>query len=204
MEEPVNQTTSKSKKGGGVHWTARVGHWLRRLPVLLARALYKANRRFSVLFPEPGRFTEELGMECWRYLLTHTDFVVYFTMVFDVMWNGSFLATLIPLSLFLWGSISRPQPTHRYWTGLTHYIVALLVMRYFFQFQFLGSFNDPPPPGDPCEHSYLRPGCLTFARFLGIWRYDTSGPIVDMVPDVLVLFALILHRASQQYIGLWG
>eukprot|EP00730_Choanoeca_flexa_P018701 TRINITY_DN9110_c0_g1_i1.p1 TRINITY_DN9110_c0_g1~~TRINITY_DN9110_c0_g1_i1.p1 ORF type:complete len:901 (+),score=178.58 TRINITY_DN9110_c0_g1_i1:368-2704(+) len=120
----------------------------------------------------------------------------------NAIYVGSFLSTMFPLIVLLWATISKPFASYTFWRSFTVLVGIVIVLRYVFRFKFWGSFNAPPPAGDPCEHAYLRDGCLTFARFMGLYRLsDGPGYMWDMVPDILLLVALTVHCSAMKVLG---
>ena len=166
-------------------------------------ALYKVNKHSKLLFiHELAPADVSLLTELRRYLATHTEHLVYLLAFVNAMYVSSFLATLFPLIVLLWATISKPFATYTFWRTLMDMVGGVIVLRYVFRFEFWGQFNAPPPIGDPCENAYLREGCLTFARFVGIWRLnDGPGYLRDMIPDVLLLFVLAIHCAAMKVLG---
>jgi hypothetical protein len=166
-------------------------------------ALFKVNKHSKLLFiHEEAHADVSLRTELRRYLATHTEHLVYAIAFVNAMYVSSFLATLFPLIVLLWATISKPFATYYFWRALMNLVAFVVILRYIFRFEFWGQFNAPPPIGDPCEKAYLRQGCLTFARFVGIWRLDDGpGYLRDMIPDVLLLFVLAIHCAAMKILG---
>eukprot|EP00045_Choanoeca_perplexa_P018139 m.279369 g.279369 ORF g.279369 m.279369 type:complete len:2344 (-) comp17729_c0_seq13:1260-8291(-) len=179
---------------------ASVAEWLRYNSM---HALYKVNKHSKLLFiHETVQADVSLRTELRRYLATHTEHLVYLMAFVNAMYVSSFLATLFPLVVLLWATISKPFATYNFWRALMNLVGVVIILRYIFRFEFWGQFNAPPPVGDPCEDAYLRQGCLTFARFVGIWRLgDGPGYIRDMIPDILLLFVLAIHCAAMKVLG---
>ena len=80
-------------------------------------------------------------------------------------------------------------------------VVQLLIgVKYLFQFQFW-QFNKPSPI---CSNTPLPSSCISFAFILGIIRSATPvGFMSFLVPDILLLFSLFVHKASCIYHGMW-
>lgn len=140
-----------------------------------------------------------------RYCALRTHWVCSILIVTSALVNRDLLAVILPLIMFGWGALSRPFASHRYWTFVLGYACSVLVLRYVFQFTFMGEWNAPVDPRDSCADCYLRSGCLTFARFVGIARNsDGPLPLTFLLPDLMLVVALGIHRAVLQGLGIWG
>jgi hypothetical protein len=88
-------------------------------------------------------------------------------------------------------------------------------VRYFFNFSFWGDFNEPRTSRPGCEDEYFSAGCSYAVRLIGIEREKdaaieaTAGsaaqPVLfsSLVPDLLLLLFLCIHRATLERTGLW-
>jgi hypothetical protein len=73
-------------------------------------------------------------------------------------------------------------------------------VKYLFQFDFWGDFNRTDPN---CAVVDLA-NCMTFANIMGIQRpLDNVSFMSVLVPDVLLLFSLFVHKTSSIYLGIW-
>lgn len=170
--------------------------------------LQEANQPYLPLFGLTAAAAEaetpELSTEVVRALSVRTHWLVFLLVVVNALVWPSLISVLPPVAIFLWAGPSRPVPSFRFWTVLYVYSLGTLMLKYIFQFHFWGEFNAPPDVNDPCHDSYFRPDCLTFARFVGVYRYD-DGPhfMSHLVPNALVVAALSLHRLVLEVLGLW-
>ena len=92
---------------------------------------------------------------------------------------------------------------------------AQIGLRYLFNFSFWGDFNEPRTSERGCEDQYFSDGCAYAVRLIGIEREKDadisvpSGARVDpvilssLVPDLLLLLFLCVHRATLERMGLW-
>lgn len=194
---------------------------LSKAKIAVAQWLREKNQAYLPLFGEsvastslvPGlrspqknmvEFEISLLTELGRAFSVHTHLLVFILLIVNALVRPALLSIIPPLAVFTWGGLSRPFPSFRFWTFLYYYVAGALLLKYIFQFHFWGTFNAPPPPDDPCAQSYFRPDCMTFARFVGIYRSE-SGPafLGDLVPDALALAALALHRLVLESLGIW-
>lgn len=175
----------------------------------MAKDMASFNARYRALFGDDAVYFEEgavpsLIKELLRFFWVRTHWLVYLLVVINALVRPSFLTLIALLAVFLWASLSRPLPSFRFWNTLYIYILSTFVLKYVFQFRFWGKFNAPMAANDPCDGSFMRPGCLTFARFFGIYRVD-DGPHfqLELLADVLLLFGMALHRLALETLGLW-
>lgn len=137
-------------------------------------------------------------------LVAHTDVVCSIMVVFNVCYNANLLAVVYPLMLFMWGTLSRPFPTHRFWQALLYYTEAVILVKYAFQFQFWGTFNDAVSDEASCDTSLQSDQCFTVASAIGITREKTHILfLIHVLPDLLQLVAIFLHRSAQMRLGIW-
>ena len=194
---------------------------LSKARLAVAQWLREQNQAYLPLFGEsvapsslvPGLRSPQKNMvdfeislltELGRAFSVRTHLLVFLLLIVNALVRPALLSIIPPLAVFTWGGLSRPFPSFRFWTTLYYYVAGALLLKYIFQFHFWGAFNAPPPPEDPCAQSYFRPNCMTFARFVGIYRSE-SGPafLGGLVPDALALAALALHRLVLESLGIW-
>ena len=115
-------------------------------------------------------------------LLANTDLLCYALMIVNHMYYASILSIPLPFFVVLWGMLSIPRPTKRFWIAIITYVELVIVVKYVFQFQFI-MFND-------CsyyENEKNNPLCPP--RIIGIERGANST-----VCDLLLLLGLFFHR----------
>lgn len=89
-------------------------------------------------------------------------------------------------------------------------------MRYIFNFTFWGEFNEPMTDQLGCEDEHYSADCSSAVRLFGIERDgDVNLPpasanvitrpvfFLSLVPDLLLLLFLCIHRATLERLGLW-
>ncbi|EGD80710.1 hypothetical protein PTSG_01300 [Salpingoeca rosetta] len=152
--------------------------------------------------PSASKPPPSLSTELYRFWSTHTHVPCYLLLIINVLVESSFLAVLLPLFYFLWGGLVRPFPSIVFWKALTFYSIGTILLKLAFQFEFWGQFN--APAHSECRQSFFNDGCMDFPRFLGIWRYaDTPEFLVDLLPDMLLLLSLFVHRVNLRSLGMW-
>lgn len=116
--------------------------------------------------------------------LSHSEYMVYFLMILNIILNGSFFSLAYAVFLFFWGLLSIPWPTRRFWLVMILYTMVVLVLKYCFQFYDLDARF--------WSVHFDEFGGLYPPRLIGILHQDNFFSLV--VWDVLLLIALLLHR----------
>lgn len=121
-------------------------------------------------------------------LLANTDWLCYALMIINHMYYASVLSAPLPFFVFLWGLLSIPRPTKRFWIAVITYVELVIVVKYILQFQFptKNSFNECKFYGPKSESNPLCP-----PRIIGIERLRDSS-----VCDLVLLLGLFFHRYS--------
>lgn len=124
--------------------------------------------------------------------------------IFNVCYNANLLAVVYPLMLFMWGTLSRPFPSHRFWHAMLYYSQGVILLKYAFQFQFWGSFNEAVPSEASCASSLQSDSCFTAANVIGISRERKHVLfLIHLLPDLLLMVGIFIHRAAQMRLGIW-
>ena len=107
-------------------------------------------------------------------------------MIIDHMYYSCALSMPLPFFVFLWGMLSIPRPTKRFWIAVITYVELSIVVKYIFQFQFPkdANFNECDYYKTSEQNSPLCP-----PRIIGIERNQYS-----VVCDLLLLLGLFFHR----------
>jgi len=123
----------------------------------------------------------ELLQALYHTVLANTEYICYLLIVINVMVNGSILALVYAGLIFLWGLLSIPWPTKRFWLTLTFYTMFVILVKYGFQFKEI-DWNGSPDAG------------LYWPRVLGIEKKDDF--FKNTVWDILLLISLFIHRGQ--------
>lgn len=117
--------------------------------------------------------------------LSHSDYLVFFLLVLNILLNGSLLSLMYAVLVFGWGLLSIPWPTKRFWICLILYTMLVLIVKYGFQFYDLDtvfwSVNFDNSTG------------LYPPRIIGILHRENF--LANAVWDVLLLISILLHRS---------
>ena len=116
--------------------------------------------------------------------LANTEYVCYFLIIINVIVNGSILSLIYAALMFLWGLLSIPWPTKRFWLTLIFYTMFVILIKYGFQFEpVVYTSSDDVISG---QYFYWPPvlGIKTINNFLE-----------NIVWDILLLISLFFHRS---------
>ena len=128
----------------------------------------------------------QLLVALYYCFLAHSEFVVYFLIILNVLLNGSVLSLVYAFLMFSWGLLSFPWPTRKFWIVLTFYTMFVILIRYAFQFKNADT-------KDSCLDKYVDQGrCPT--QIVGIHYYGRDF-YSHVVWDFILLMAVFVHTA---------
>jgi len=136
------------------------------------------RRSSSIDLSERSRFYRLLD-SLFYFLMSRSELLCYSAMIINHLTSGALLSIPLPLSIFLWATLS-PRPTRNYWITVLTYTEAMVVVKYIFQFRFYpwnGATADPRP--------------LAAVNIIGI----DKKPDIASVADLFLLLTLFLHRS---------
>ncbi|CAF4296585.1 unnamed protein product [Rotaria socialis] len=119
--------------------------------------------------------------------MSRSELLCYSAMIIDHLTSGALLSIPLPLSIFLWATLS-PRPTRNFWITILTYTEAMIVVEYIFQFRFY------PWNADIAD---VRP--LAAVNIIGIDRKQSATSFADL----FLLLSLFLHRSILKQLGLW-
>ena len=112
-------------------------------------------------------------------LVANTDRICYFFIVMNLIVNGSVLSLVYAALMFLWGLLSVPWPTRRFWLAMIFYTMFVILVKYGFQFH---DINWPRNEHENLYWPYIL-GVEKKKEFLG-----------NVVWDLMLLISLFFHR----------
>ncbi|CAF2706658.1 unnamed protein product [Rotaria sp. Silwood2] len=115
------------------------------------------------------------------------EFLCYSTMILNLITSGALLSMPLPLSIFLWATLSS-RPSEKYWNTVLLYTEVIIVVKYVFQFKYY-LWNAEAPD------AYR----LTAINIIGVDRKGTASSIADLY----LLLSLFFHRSILKELGLW-
>ena len=125
----------------------------------------------------------ELLQALYQATLANTEYFCYLLIVINVMVNGSILSLVYAALMFLWGLMSIPWPTKRFWLTLTFYTMFVILLKYGFQFEKI-DWDGSPDAG------------IYWPHILGIEKRHNFYE--NVVWDILLLIFLFVHRGLLQ------
>ncbi|CAF1213486.1 unnamed protein product [Rotaria magnacalcarata] len=121
------------------------------------------------------------------FTMSRSELLCYSAMIINHLTSGALLSIPLPLSIFLWATLS-PRPTRNFWITILTYTEAMIVVEYIFQFRFY------PWNADIAD---IRP--LAAVNIIGIDRKQSATSFADL----FLLLSLFLHRSILKQLGLW-
>lgn len=116
--------------------------------------------------------------------ISNTSLWCQLVIIFYQILNASLLSLPLPLLTFLWGTLSVPRPTKRFWKTVITYTELVIVVKYVCQF-----------PIWSWEASNINP--FYYPNLLGIKN-------ITITYDLVLLLALFFHRSMLKSLGQWG
>ncbi len=135
-------------------------------------------RRYST---RPRRLLTAL----YYMFLSHSDYLVFFLLILNIILNGSILSLMYAFLLFSWGLLSIPWPTKRFWISLILYTMLILIVKYGFQFYDLDTVF--------WTKRFDNSTGLYPPRIIGILHRENF--LANAVWDVLLLISILFHRS---------
>jgi hypothetical protein len=92
------------------------------------------------ILEEEERFEREkappvrLLYACWYAAISRSELLCYFFMCLNQLKSASVLSLPLPFAAFLWGTLSIPRPTRRFWVTAIGYteVITFPVNAFFF------------------------------------------------------------------------
>ena len=144
--------------------------------------LYNKEKAYDI-WNRIRRRPMELLLASYHAVLANTQYVCYLLIVLNITVNGSILSLAYAILMFLWGLLSIPWPTKRFWLTLMFYNMFVLLVKYGFQFQQV-DWSGSPESG------------LYWPRVLGVEKKDDF--LKNTIWDILLLVSLFFHRHLLQ------
>ena len=140
--------------------------------------------------------------ELTYFLRRHTAYPCFVMMAIMPMVHADLLSLAFPCFTFLWGLADYPNPSKLFWMTVLVYTIAQLMLRYAFHFDFWGDVSRAP---DGCDGDSFRTDCASAVVLFGLDRDSTSTrpSATRLIPDLILLFFLGMHKLALQSLGLW-
>lgn len=116
--------------------------------------------------------------------VSNTSLLCQIAIIFNQVLTASLLSLPLPLLTFLWGTLSVPRPTKRFWKTVITYTELVIVIKYVFQFPIWN-----------WEISNINP--FYYPNLLGIKE-------ISILYDLILLLTLFFHRSMLKSLGQWN
>ncbi|GAU96230.1 hypothetical protein RvY_07704-3 [Ramazzottius varieornatus] len=123
-------------------------------------------------------------------LMAKSELLSYFMIILLQMTSASVLSLPLILMLFLWGTLSVPRPTRAFWISIISYTMAIVIIKYIFQFPFVPDFWGPQT-GNQLDPLYA-------PKILGVEKQNHYASY-----DLALLLVVFFHRSVLKSLGLW-
>lgn len=115
--------------------------------------------------------------------VSNTSLICQLIIINNQVLTASLLSLPLPLLTFLWGTLSVPRPTKRFWKTVITYTEIVIVIKYIFQFPIWEfDLNNVNP--------------FYYPNLLGIKN-------ITLLYDLLLLLVLFFHRSMLKSLGQW-
>ena len=147
----------------------------------------KIQKQLGAATESLTRRPKRLLQALYYWSLSHFDYVVFFFVILAIMRGGVLVSIGYAAILFIWGLLSIPWPSKRFWVTLIFYTMSVLVVTYIYLCVLLALASPPSP-------SLLPPHWLTnsFVWALGVSTNDDYFGVA--IFTLLLLMVLIFHR----------
>lgn len=127
--------------------------------------------------------------------------------------NANLISLVLPLSALLYGLLDHPIPNVKYWKYMMIYVLSIIGIKFLYQL--------PIFCGTPAYSLFSIEGCsaipalpevliIRLDYIIGIHKFagpssypHDEGILNGIICDLLVLFALLLHKNFLIKVGIW-
>ncbi|XP_071494350.1 piezo-type mechanosensitive ion channel component 2-like isoform X1 [Diadema antillarum] len=142
------------------------------------------SEHFQRTMPRPFR----LVYAALYALIAQSQLVCYFMIILNQLLSASILSLPLPLMVFLWAMLSVPRPTKRFWITVISYTMAVVLLKYLFQFPFTHEARNVATQ-DKIDEAYMVIGIEKKANYAAL--------------DLCILLTVFFHRSILIRHGLW-
>lgn len=147
----------------------------------------------------------------------------YLTFIINAAVNSDVISLFYPISMFLYALLETPRPHKLYWNTVFVYAAITILIKFFYQLSIFCICHSERLEWALMSTCTTDPRCLnrvspkthtqfrfSAPRVTGITSYSseqggTSGPfILHVVPDLLVLVSVFMHRYWLKKLGYWN
>lgn len=121
-------------------------------------------------------------------VVSNTSLWCQIIIIINQVYSTSLLSLPLPLLTFLWGTLSVPRPTKRFWKTVITITELVIVVKYICRFPIWGFDKTTVNP-------------FSLPNLLGI---ADQGHGSSIVLDLILLLALFFHRSRLKSLGQWN
>ena len=144
--------------------------------------LHRVTSRYS---ERPKRFLYAL----YYWMLSHFEYVVFFFVILTILRTGSLISFVYAGIVFLWGLLSIPWPSKRFWLALLFFTMLVLVLKYVYLFFLVTHF------GHDSQNQSLQAGIQTGGLLSWMFGIQSDNSyFVNAIFNLLLLMSIIFHR----------
>ena len=137
-------------------------------------------------------------------LSNNFNLICYFVMIFNHILNASIISLFYPISIFCYALLENPRPPRKYWKTCLIYTFFFLIIKCFFQKEFIGAFLDIKNEDSETYYKSLQ---IFFDNYpIGIKLFDENNTIdyfKYLLADFMVIIILIINIHFLIINGLW-
>ena len=152
----------------------------------------KANEVGSVLYRVTSQYSERpkrFLYALYYWMLSHFEYVVFFFVILTILRTGSLISFVYAGIVFLWGLLSIPWPSKRFWLALLFFTMLVLISKYVYLFFLVTHF------GHDTQYQSLQPGIQTGGLLSWMFGIQSENSyFVNAIFNLLLLMSIIFHR----------
>ena len=130
----------------------------------------------------------------YRILFSSTQFICFFLMILDHLFNGSIMTMIYVVSIFAYGLIKQCRPSKFYWTFMLFYAELMLGIKLVIQLDILKGIKD-----------MLNSVFLAENRW-GLKVFDSNRTLsffLYIFFDCLIIFGILVHEYVLIFTGIY-
>jgi hypothetical protein len=167
----------------------------------------------------PASRPKKIAVGLYKIYQRYSHFLCYVAFLVNAAYNANVVSAFFPLSMFLYALLEIPRPHRLYWNIVFVYTGLVLLLKFMFQISIFCTCNGPNgdtwsvypycprTPGAGCDFERQKGGpsfIPSYPNIIGVRKFDDIPFIVAVLPDVIVLMAVWMHRHWLKKQGYWA
>lgn len=141
----------------------------------------------------------------------YTHLFCYLAFMINALVNSNVISLFFPLSMLVYALLETPRPHKYYWNTVFVYTILIVTMKFIYQISIFCVCSGvsvtwalQPTCGLPqCQfagdpNDYV----ASYPRLIGIEKFNSSF-FVAILPDLLTLLSIFMHRVWLKHSGYW-